>query len=912
MRVVETRVYRGPSPYGYRPVIRLTVDLEELEQHPSGELPNFNARLVELIPTLEEHGCSYGQPGGFIRRLNEQNSEGTRGTWLGHVAEHVALEIQCLAGTPVSYGKTRSVPDQPGVYYVIYSYTEEQVGIEAGELALKLVRSLLPADLPSALPAEELASFNFARELDGLIERAQEIALGPTTASLVEEARRRDIPAIRLDTQSLVQLGWGKYQQRIRASVTDRTGNIAVETASDKELTIKLLGDVGIPVPRHQLARSADEAAEIAERLGYPLVTKPLDVSHGRGVSIKLLNADEVRRGYAAAAVYSSSVLVETFLEGKDYRVLVIDGKVVAVAERVPAHVIGDGEHTIAELIEIVNRDPRRGIGHEKILTRIKIGHQAERLLQQAGYALETVLEPGQLFYLASTANLSTGGTAIDRTTDIHYETREIARRAALVIGLDIAGIDIISPDISQPLREVGGGIVEVNAGPGFRMHLQPSQGQSRNVARPVIDMLFPPNTPARVPLVALTGTNGKTTTARMVAHILKMNGERVGLTTTDGIYIDGQIYMKGDMTGPWSARVVLKDPTVDSVVLETARGGILREGLGFDRCDVGAVLNVTADHLGLRGVDTIEQLAEVKSLLVEIVRKDGASVLNADDELVAKMAERAEGRIVYFSMHGGEGASQGVKEHIADGGTAVVLQPGVRGDMLAIYDAEQYIPLLWTHLIPATLEGKALHNVANALAAAAICYARGVSVENIRQGLRTFATSFYLTPGRLNVFDEYAFRVIVDYAHNPAAIQALSDLVGRLRPNYRRTIGMISAPGDRRDVDIRAIGAIAGKTFDLLVIKEDNDRRGRKDGDTAKMLWEAAHDAGMPPDRMITVLDELEATRHALSLAEPDDLVVICADEITAVWKEVTVPTDKFRSKLGARRLYRDLDPPH
>jgi cyanophycin synthetase len=910
MRVAETRVYRGPSPYGYRPVIRLTVDLEELEQYPSGELPNFNARLVELIPTLQEHGCSYGEPGGFIRRLNEQNVEGTRGTWLGHVAEHVALEIQCLAGTPVSYGKTRSVPGQPGVYYVIYSYAEEQVGIEAGELALKLVRSLLPTDFPSALPAEELSSFDFARELDGLIERAQEIALGPTTASLVEEARRRDIPAIRLDTQSLVQLGWGKYQQRIRASVTDRTGNIAVETASDKELTIKLLGDVGIPVPRHQLARSADQAVEIAERLGYPLVTKPLDVSHGRGVSIKLLNADEVRRGYAAAAVYSSSVLVETFLEGKDYRVLVIDGKVVAVAERVPAHVIGDGAHTIGELVEIVNRDPRRGIGHEKILTRIKIGHQAERLLQQAGYTLNTVLEQGQLFYLASTANLSTGGTAIDRTTEIHYETREIARRAALVIGLDIAGIDIITPDISQPLREVGGGIVEVNAGPGFRMHLQPSEGQSRNVARPVIDMLFPPNTPARVPLVALTGTNGKTTTARMVAHILKMNGERVGLTTTDGIYIDGQIYMKGDMTGPWSARVVLKDPTVDSVVLETARGGILREGLGFDRCDVGAVLNVTADHLGLRGVDTIEQLAEVKSLLVEIVRKDGASVLNADDELVAKMAERAEGRIVYFSMHGGEGASGQVKEHIANGGTALVLQPGVRGDMLAIYDAEQYIPLLWTHLIPATLEGKALHNVANALAAAAICYARGVSVENIRQGLRTFATSFYLTPGRLNVFDEYAFRVIVDYAHNPAAFQALSDLVNRLRPNYRRTIGMISAPGDRRDVDIRAIGAIAGRTFDLLVIKEDNDRRGRKDGDIAKLLWEAAHDAGMPPDRMITVLDELEATRHALSLAEPDDLVVICADEITAVWKEITVPTDKFRNRAGAQRLYRDVLP--
>jgi len=890
MRVLETRVYRGPNPYGYRPVIRLTLDLEELEQHPTDKLPGFNDQLVTLIPTLHEHGCSYGEPGGFIRRLRE-------GTWLGHVIEHVALEIQCLAGTPVTYGKTRSVPQQEGLYYVIYSFSEEQVGIEAGELAMTLVRSLLPSKLPSALPEEQRATFDFPHELEALIERAQDIALGPTTASLVEESRRRGVPAIRLDQHSLVQLGWGKYQQRIRASVTSRTSNIAVETAGDKELTIKLLGDVGIPVPRHIVVRSADEAVEAAERLGYPLVIKPLDVSHGRGVSLRLMSEAEIRDGYKVAAPYSASVLVETFLAGKDYRVLVIDGQVVAVAERVPAHVVGDGEHTIAELIEIVNRDPQRGIGHEKVLTRIKIGHQAERLLGQAGYSLDTVLPPNTVFYLASTANLSTGGTAIDRTTEIHYETREIARRAALVIGLDIAGIDIITPDITQPLRDVGGGIVEVNAGPGFRMHLQPSQGQSRNVARPVVNMLFPPNTPSRIPLVAITGTNGKTTTSRMVAHILKMSGERVGLTTTDGIYIDGQLYMRGDMTGPWSAQVVLKDPTVDAAVLETARGGILREGLGFDRCDVGAVLNISADHLGMRGVETLEQLAEVKSLIVEVVHEHGASVLNADDELVAKMAERAEGRIVYFSMHGGEGASELIRAHIADGGTAVVLQPGVRGEMIAIYDAEQYIPLLWTHLIPATLEGKARHNVANALAAAAIAYARGISVENIRQALRTFATSFYLTPGRLNVFDEHAFRVIVDYAHNPAAIAALSELVKQLRPNHRRTIGVVAAPGDRRDVDIQQIGALVGQTFDLLVIKEDNDRRGRKVGEIAAMLHKAAHAAGMAPDRMITVLDELEATHHALTLAEPDDLVVICADAITAVWKEVIYYSPKKKS---------------
>jgi cyanophycin synthetase len=881
MRVIETRVYRGPNPYGYRPIIRITLDLEELEEYPSSRLPGFTDRLVELIPTLHEHGCSYGEPGGFIRRMRE-------GTWPGHIIEHIALELQCLAGTEVTYGKTRSVKDRPGVYYVVYSFIEEQVGLEAGELAIALVRALIPEELPSALKGDERAAFDFARQRDDLISRAQEIVLGPTTASLVAEAKKRGIPAIRLDEHSLVQLGYGKHQQRIRAAVTGKTSNIAVETASDKELTIKLLGDVGIPVPRHRRVRDEVAAAAAAEALGFPLVVKPLDVSHGRGVSLNLNSVDEVVSAFHIANEYASSVLVESYLPGNDYRVLVINGEVVAVAERVPAHVVGDGRHTIGELIEIVNRDPRRGFGHEKVLTKIKLNHQSELLLQRAGYTLETVLPAGERFFLAATANLSTGGTAIDRTTEINYETREIARRAALIVGLDVAGIDIITPDIAQPLREVGGGIVEVNAGPGFRMHLQPLEGTPRNVAKHVIDMLFPRGQPARIPILSVTGTNGKTTTARMVAHILKLNGQRVGLTTTDGIYIDGELYLKGDMTGPWSARTVLKDPTVDAAVLETARGGILREGLGFDRCEVGCVLNIASDHLGLRGVNSLEDLAEVKALVVEVVRDDGASVLNADDPLVAAMAERAEGRLFYFSMHGGETASELVKQHIADGGCAVVLQPGVRGEMIAIYDDEQYIPLLWTHLIPATLEGKARHNVANALAAAAMAYAHGVSVENIRQGLRTFTTSFYQAPGRLNIFDEHPFRVLVDYGHNPAAFEAMRDLVARLRPGYNRVIGVVSAPGDRRDQDIAAVGAIAGTMFDLLVLKEDDDRRGRAEGAIMAMLREAALGAGMPADGIVLGGGELNAVRHALGAAEPGDLLVIFADAITAVWKTV------------------------
>ncbi|WP_129671788.1 cyanophycin synthetase [Candidatus Chloroploca sp. Khr17] len=894
MRVLETQIFRGPNPYGYRPVIRLTLDLEELEEYPSDRIPGFTDRLIELIPSLQEHGCSYGEPGGFVLRLRE-------GTWIGHIVEHIALELQCLAGTEVTYGKTRSVPDQPGVYFVIYSYREERVGREAGNLALRLVRSLLPAHLPSALQGDERASFDFVRERDDLIRRAQDLILGPTTASLVDEARKRGIPAIRLDDQSLVQLGYGKHQQRIRAAVTGQTSYIAVETASDKELTIRLLGDVGLPVPRHRRVRSAEDAAAAAAALDFPLVVKPLDVSHGRGVSLNLNTVEEVVRAFEVACEYSSDVLVETFLHGNDYRVLVINGEVVAVAERVPAHVIGDGKHTLAELIELVNRDPRRGFGHEKVLTKIKLNHQSDQLLERAGYTLETVLASGERFALAATANLSTGGTAIDRTTEIHYETREIARRAALIVGLDVAGIDVITPDISQPLREVGGGIVEVNAGPGFRMHLQPSEGTPRNVARFVVDMLFPPGQPTRIPILSITGTNGKTTTARMVAHILKMHGQRVGLTTTDGIYIDGELYLKGDLTGPWSARMVLKDPTIEAAVLETARGGILREGLGFERCDVGAVLNVSNDHLGLRGIHTVEQIAEIKGLVIEVVRDDGASVLNADDPLVAAMADRAEGRLIYFSMHGGESASDLVKNHIANGGTAVVLQPGVRGDMIAIYDAEQYIPLLWTHLIPATLEGKALHNVANALAATAIAYAHGVTIENIRQGLRTFNTSFYQAPGRLNIFDEHPFRVLVDYGHNPAAFAAMRELVERLRPSYPRVIGVVSSPGDRRDQDIAEAGGILGTMFDLLILKEDDDRRGRAPGEVIGILREAALAAGMPAAQIVDVPNELEAVRYAMSRAEPGELVIVFADNITGVWKEVIYhPRGASEGRIG------------
>ncbi|MFT3772043.1 MAG: cyanophycin synthetase [Minicystis sp.] len=871
MKLEETRVYRGPSSYGYRPVIRLTLDLQELEQYPSDKIPGFVDRLLADIPTLDEHGCSYGERGGFIRRLQE-------GTWFGHIAEHVALELQCLAGTPVTYGKTRGA-GREGVYHVIYSYEEEQVGRRAGDLALRYLRSILPAGFAAHLaPGVDLKD-----ELEQLVRLAERVALGPSTRSLVEEAKRRNIPTLRLNDQSLVQLGWGVHQQRIQATVTSRTRHIAVEIAQDKQLTSSLLERAGLPVPRHERVRSAEEAVEAANDIGYPVVVKPMDLSHGRGVALNLTDEAQVRDAFEKAYDLSSYVLVERYHKGNDHRVLVIDGNVVAVAERVPGHVVGDGKSTIRALVDRVNADPRRGVGHEKVLTRIEIDHQAERLLALAGHTLDTVLADGEVFMLRSTGNLSTGGTAVDKTDVIHPDNAEIAARAAKVIGLDVAGIDLICEDISKSVREHGGVIVEVNAAPGFRMHVAPTVGTPRNVAAPVIDMLFPNGAPARIPTAAITGTNGKTTTSRMVAHILKMSGKRVGLTTTDGIYIDGERILKGDMTGPWSARVVLTDPTVEAAVLETARGGILREGLGWDRCDVGCVLNVSADHLGLSGIETVEDLAFVKRLVVEVVRDGGTSVLNADDPLVTAMAPQAEGRIMYFSR---SATNELVRRHVREGGRAAVLEQGVNGDMLTIYDGDRHIPVTWTHLIPATFEGKAKFNVENALAAAAIAYSLGATLEHIRQGLRTFTTSFFQAPGRCNVFDEHPFRVIVDYGHNPAAMEKMVELVQSLRRG--RTIGVLQAAGDRRDDDIRKLGRIAARGFDVVVVKEDANRRGRAAGAVANLLREGARDGGLEEEHILTKLDEHEAVELALGLAQPGDLLVIFADDVTQTWKQV------------------------
>ncbi|MBI5434065.1 MAG: cyanophycin synthetase [Planctomycetes bacterium] len=883
MKILATSVYIGPSLYAHFPVIRLTLDLGELEHWPTARLgDSFVESLIAALPGLREHGCSYGEVGGFLRRLGEGD-----GTWLGHVLEHAAIELQNVAGAKVTFGKTRST-DDAGQYHVVYQYEQQEVGLEAGKLALSLLHSLLPADLR---PSETPADFDFARERDNFIRYAQRRTLGPSTGSLVRAAEERDIPWLRLNKYSLVQFGHGKFQRRIQATITSETRHIAVEIASDKEETNRILSDLGLPVPRQELVYSADEAVTAAERIRYPVVAKPLDGNHGRGVSINLTTPEQVRGAFAIAKEISRTVIVESLIQGNDYRMLVVNGELVAVAQRVPGHVVGDGEHTIAELVEIVNQDPRRGVGHEKVLTRLEFDAQAERLLAEKGFTRTSVPGPGMKVFLRSTGNLSTGGTAIDVTDSVHPDNVEMAVRAAKAIGLDVAGIDFISPDITQSFNANRGAICEVNAAPGFRMHVSPSEGTPRDVAGRVMDMLFPPGTPARIPIAAITGTNGKTTTSRMLAHIFKLVGHHVGLTTTDGVYIDGHLTVEGDMTGPTAARMVLRDPSVDVAVLETARGGLLRSGMGYRKCNVSAVLNVQADHLGLRGIDTLEELAEVKRIVVEIA-KDTA-VLNADDPYCLRMADYTQAKFVcYVTMNPHHAL---VKEHIRSGGRAVVLEEGINGHMVTLYDHGAHMPLLWTHLIPATLEGRAMHNVQNAMFAAAMAFSMSVKLEDIRHGLRTFDTSFFQTPGRMNIYDGHPFKVILDYGHNPAAVDAMCQLVERLEPRGKKLV-VLAAPGDRRDQDIRDIAQICAGRFDTYICRRDDGLRGRKPDEIPNMLRATLLERGVPDSQIHVIPDERKAVETALSLGKRGDLMLIFGDQIARTWKQIT----GFRSEAG------------
>ncbi len=862
MKILQTQTLRGPNYWSIRrsKLILLQLDLEELAERPSNTIHGFYDGLVAVLPSLKEHYCSPGCEGGFLSRVQE-------GTMMGHILEHVALELQTLASMPVGFGRTRQT-NTPGVYQVAIEYQIEAAGRYAARAALRLCQSLVYAGTYAAIELEQ--------DLNDLKKLKTEASLGASTEALLQEAEKLDIPWMQLETCDLLQFGYGKYQKRVQASLTSHSNILAVELACDKEKTKKILASMGVPVPLGMTIYAFTELAGAIERLGgYPIVIKPLNGNHGRGITINIKSWEHAEIAYDRAREVSNGTIVEHFYEGRDHRILVVNGKVVAVAERVPAHVVGDGVETIAALVKQENQDVRRGEGHDNILTRIELDDSTDEMLAREGLSLNSIPAPGQICYLRATANLSTGGIAIDRTDEIHPETVWMAERVARIIDLDVTGIDVITTDISKPLREVDGTIVEVNAAPGLRMHIAPSQGIGRNVAAPILQMLFPPGTPTRIPIVAITGTNGKTTTTRLIAHIFSQVYENVGFTTTDGIYIGNRLVEKGDTTGPQSALMILQDPTVDIAVLETARGGILRSGLAFQSSDVGVVLNVAADHLGLGGIETVEQMTKVKATIAHTVRADGYAVLNADDERVAGMATEVDGQVAYFSM---DSANPLVRSHVRAGGIAAVFERGY----LTILQQDKVHQIEQVELVPLTLGGRAPFMIANALAASLAAFVQGVSVEHIRTALRSFRASAEQTPGRMNLFNLSRFHALVDYAHNPAGYEA----VGGFVKNWSGpTIGVIGGPGDRRDEDLIELGRLSATFFDRIIVKEDDDNRGRPWGDTAALIVkgiEQVTTSATEPAIYSIMLSESEAIEWALNHAPENALVTIFPENVS------------------------------
>ncbi|MEO0884114.1 MAG: cyanophycin synthetase [Pseudomonadota bacterium] len=869
MKLLKTTVYVGPNIYEHMPLIRMTVDMGRFEGR---SIRSFGADLIDglldVMPTLKFETTSAGD--NLLEMMQDSDD-----FQLGELMARLALFLQRRAAATVSRARAIET-DERGVIDVLFGYDSRDIGIRAGDVARLTILELI-----DPIPEEK---FDIAAEIEDFVDYAVSHTLGPSSTALVNAADERGIPWFRLNNDSLIQLGHGKYQKRIEAALSCHTSLIGFDIAKDKEFCLKLLGDLGLPVPLQYYARNKTDAVEAAKDIGYPVVVKPIDGNHGRGVSLNLKTATEVREAFALAKEEGNGVVVEEMIEGLDHRLLVIDGKLVAAAKRVPAHVIGDGKSTVGELVDEVNRDPRRGMGHENMLTQIKINAGAKALLKQQKLKIDSVPDEGEEVFLRKTANLSTGGTAIDVTDIIHPENKVMAERAVKAVGLDIGGVDFLTTDISRSYREIGGGICEVNAGPGIRMHIAPSEGEPRDVGGAVIDMLYPPGEPFSIPVAALTGTNGKTTTSRMLAHILKMAGMVVGQTSTDAVKIDGTVTVKGDMTGPVAAKIVLRDPDVDIAVLETARGGIVRAGLGYKKCDVGAVLNVSADHLGLGGVDTLEDLARVKRLVVEVA--EDTAVLNADNPYTLQMAAHTPAKhICYVTLNPNNPL---VQEHIELGKRAIVLEQTSTGDAIVLYDHGQKIHLLWSHLIPATIDGKARHNVENAMFAAAMAYSMDLATDQIRAGLRTFDNSFYQSPGRMNVYDGNGFRVILDYGHNEAAVSAMVDLVERLDPIGKRIV-CLTCPGDRRDEDAEAIARCAAGKFDTYICHMDQDLRGRAADEIPKLMRDELIRCGVTEKQIEIVPDEMDSVQLALDVAERSDLVLIFCAAVEEAWNKIT-----------------------
>ena len=867
MKILGIQVLKGPNIWSVRrkKLIQMRLDLEELEQLPTNKIPGFRERIEQLLPSLFHHRCSPGYEGGLFERIDH-------GTWMGHVIEHIALEIQTLAGMETGFGRTRETKTS-GIYNVVFNYLEEAVGVYAAEASVRIAQALISG-----------SEYDLEKDIMAMKKMRERERFGPSTASIVEEAVARRIPFIRLNSSSLVQLGYGKNQVRFRATMTDKTSSIAVDIAGNKDETKRMLKEQAIPVAKGLTISTNEGLEEALHKVGFPLVFKPLNGNHGKGATINVKTKEEAVEAFAFAQKYSNRVIVERFITGHDFRVLVIDNQMVAAAQRVPANVIADGEHTIQQLIDIENHDPRRGYGHENVLTEITVDRDTLDLLGKKGYTLESIPKAKETICLKSTANLSTGGTSIDVTDMVHPQNVFICERIARVVGLDICGIDIMANNLTQPLTENGGVVLEVNAAPGFRMHLAPSEGLPRNVAAPVLDMLYPPGKSARIPIIAVTGTNGKTTTTRLIAHIVKNNGYRVGFTTSDGVYIQNSMLLQGDTTGPISAEFVMKDPTVEFAVLETARGGILRSGLGFASCDIAVITNIQEDHLGISDIHNLDDLARVKEVVVGSVKSDGWAILNADNKYCVKIGKKARCNIAYFTM---DEKNPVVRDHCRKGGVAAVYENGY----ITIKKGDWKIRIAKVTHIPITFNGTVGFMTQNALAASLATFSWGFKIQDIRMALETFIPSAAQTPGRMNIFELKDFKVMVDFAHNPDGLNGVKEFLETL--DVTKHTGVISGTGDRRDDDLREIGRISARMFEEIVICQEKYLRGRTRENIISLLEEGIHD--VKPDLQIEIINEGKAAlKYVMKRAQHGSFITIIGDSVSGAVELVQSYQDK------------------